>query len=271
MSGQNQSRVNGLDMEDMARNFVMAGITINIVMINFPGLIGVYAVMLLPSPFLFLMYGPQIVLILLVGGLFIGVILPYLVMQSITPKDKKINSATFIICGAVTLFFIGGFSILIAGILILKWVSKEKPVNLPTSSAPSAPTSTPPNSSNLTKGTNMGRADKARVLALAGIVLNISALILLFISVVARLADPLQGPFSLGLGGSFMVTFVFTLCLGMILPVTGYHSITARDRVRAGAVLIVSGMLTIIPLFTMIGGVFLVIAGVFAFNWNPVG
>jgi len=110
----------------------MAGITINIVVINFPGLIGVYAVMLLPSSFLVLMYGSQMVLILLVSGLFFGVILPYLVMQSITPKDKNVNSATFIICGALTLFFIGGFSILIAGILILKWVLNEKPVKLPT-------------------------------------------------------------------------------------------------------------------------------------------
>ena len=260
-----------MGIEDMARNFVMAGITINVVMINFPGLIGVYAVMLLPSSYLFLMYGSQMVLILLVSGLFLGAILPYLVMQSIVPKDKNVNSATFIICGALTLFFIGGFSILIAGILILKWVLNEKPVKLPTSSAPPAPTSTPLISSNLTKGTNMGRDDTARALALAGIVLSILTLVLLYISVVARLADPLQWPFSLGIWDSFMVTFIFTLCIGMILPAIGYHSITSKDRVRAGAVLIVSGVLTMIPRFTLIGGVFLVFAGVFALSWNPAG
>ena len=246
----------------------MAGITINVVMINFPGFIGIYVFLLLPSSF-HLMYGSQMIFILLVSGLFFGVILPYLVMHSIVPKDKNVNSATFIICGALTFFLIGGFSILIAGILILKWVSEEKPVKPPISSAPTAPMSTPLISSDLKMGNNRGRGDTARILALAGIVLNISALILLYISVVARLADPLQGPFSLGLLDSFIVMFIFTLCLGMILPVMGYHSITSKDRVRAGAVLIVSGVLTIVPLFTLIGGVFLVFAGVFALSWNP--
>lgn len=125
--------------------------------------------------------------------------------------------------------------------------------------------------SNLTKGTNMGRDDTARVLALAGIVLNISALIFLYISVVALMVDPLQGPFSIGILNFFIESFVFTLCLGMILPAIGYHRITAKNRVMASATLIISGALTIIPLFTAIGGVFLVFAGIFAFSWNPVG
>jgi hypothetical protein len=226
--------------------------------------------MLLPNSF-HLMYGSQMIFILLVIGLFFGAILPYLVMQSITPKDKNVNSATFIICGVLTFFLIGGFSILIAGILISKWISEEKPVKPPISPAPTTPTATPLISSDLKKGNNMGRGDTARILALAGIVLNISALILLYLSVVARLADPLQWPFSFGIWDSFMVMFIFTLSIGMILPAMGYHSMTSKDRVMAGAVLIVSGVLTIVPLFTLVGGVFLVFAGIFALSWNPAG
>lgn len=100
----------------------------------------------------------------------------------------------------------------------------------------------------------MATDDTAQALTIIGIVVN--AFFLLFMSTAIWIV-----PWLLPIGAVWLL-------LGIILPIIAYKDISRGSQGPAGALLIVSGIFSLIFIY-MIGGILLIVAGALVASWNP--
>ena len=100
----------------------------------------------------------------------------------------------------------------------------------------------------------MGTQDTAQALTILGIICN--GFILFFQFFYVFVYPPIL----------FLTLIWFVI--GIILPMMGYHEIPKGNRGAAGALLIITGIISLLFIF-FIAGVLLLVAGVLAASWNP--